>query len=182
MRVRRTYLELTSPGGLKPVRQVPQDVILLRAGIPSPELNRYLYSAVGGDWHWTDRLGWTYAEWKQWLDRAEVETWVLYKAGTPAGYFELEVQGTSVEISYFGLLPAFVGHGLGSYLLTQAAHRAFQLRPGIQRVWLHTCTLDHPAAVKNYLSRGFLVFKEEEFDHPDAAPTPGPWPGAERPL
>ena len=117
-RVRTTHLELRSLDGLRPKAGVPPDVLLLRAAHPSPELSRFLYTAVGGDWHWSDRLSWTWTEWMEWLSRPEVETWVAYQAGTPAGYFELEAQeGGSVEIAYFGLLPGFAGRGLGGYLL-----------------------------------------------------------------
>lgn len=148
-----------------------------RASLPSPELNRFLYAAVGGDWFWIDRLSWSYRRWLLWLERREVETWVGYVSGTPAGYFELEVQGEgSVEIAYFGLLPAFVGRGLGGALLTAAVERGFEL--ATTRVWVHTCTLDHPGALANYEKRGFRRFKEEvaEVELPDE--TPGPWPGA----
>jgi GNAT superfamily N-acetyltransferase len=180
--VRTTYLEMLSPTALLPAARIPADVLLLRAGVPSPEFGRFLYSAVGGDWYWRERLAWTFQQWLAWLSRPEVETWVAYTAGTPAGYFELETQTEgSVEITYFGLLPHFVGRGLGGYLLSQAVGRAWQTSPGVRRVWVHTCTLDHAGALPNYLARGFQVFREEERtvelpDHPA-----GPWPGAERP-
>jgi len=142
-------------------------------------LNRFLYTAAGGDWFWVDRLGWSYDEWMAWLDRPEVETWVLHSCGTPAGYFELEMQlGSSVEVAYLGLLPPFVGKGLGVGLLSAAVGRAWEL--GAARVWLHTCTLDHPRALEMYQERGFRVFKEEHVcqDLPDD--TPGPWPNSGR--
>ena len=179
--VRTTYLEMRSRDALRPVLVAPTEVVVLRAMAPSPELNRYLYTAVGGDHHWRDRLGWTWAQWMTWLDRPEHETWILSWAGTPAGYFELERTGDEVELAYFGLLPAFAGRRLGGYLLTQAVDRAWTMHPGIRRVWVHTCTLDHPAALKNYQSRGVSVFREEEaaMDLPEAPA--GPWTGAERP-
>jgi len=181
--VRTTHLELRSPDALRPSLTAPPDVVLLRAGVPSPELNRYLYTSVGGDWYWRDRLPWTWADWMEWLDRAELETWVLYRSGTPAGYFELEARADdTVEIVCFGLLPGFTGTGLGGHLLTQAAHRAWRLRPPVARVCVHTCTLDHPGALANYLARGFTVTREVETamtlpEHP-----PGAWPGADRPT
>ncbi len=180
--VRVTHLEMRSPAELRPALRVPADLILLRAGIPSPELGRFLYTAVGGDWYWRERLPWTYNQWLAWLSRPDVETWVALASGTPAGYFELHTKGNAtVELTYFGLLPGFAGRGLGGYLLTQAVERAWRVRPGIECVTVHTCTLDHAAALPNYLARGFTVFKEEEQlvelpEHP-----PGPWPGAERP-
>ncbi len=181
-RVKTTYLELLSRGAFKPSIRVPADVILIRAGMPSPEFNRYLYTAVGGDYYWNDRLSWTWSRWMEWLAHSHVETWVAYRSGTPAGYFELEAQeGGSVEIVSFGLLPAFIGQGLGGYLLTQAVDRALAMRPGVTRVWLHTCTLDHPRAMAGYQARGFAIFKEEEADMNLSEDVSGPWPGAARP-
>ena len=86
---------------------------------------------------------------------------MAYLSGTPAGYFELEAQGGSeVELAYFGLLPTFIGRGLGSELLATAIERAWQLEPN--RVWLHTCSLDHPRALETYQSHGFRPYKTEE--------------------
>jgi GNAT superfamily N-acetyltransferase len=180
--IRVTYLEMQSPAALRPGRRVPPDLLLLRAGVPSPELGRFLYTAVGGDWYWQERLPWTWQQWKDWLARPEVETWVGYERGTPAGYFELVDQGASgVQLTYFGLMPGFTGRGLGGHLLTQAVDRAWQRRPGVERVWVHTCSLDHAAALPNYLARGFTVYRVEEHsvELPDLPP--GPWAGAERP-
>jgi GNAT superfamily N-acetyltransferase len=173
------HLEMTDPHDLRPKR-VEHDALEIRqAKVPSPELNRFLYTAVGGDWHWIDRLNWTYHQWLEWVDRPELETWVAYLSGTPAGYFELEQQPEgNVEIVHFGLLPRFIGKGLGGHLLTVATERAWQM--GATRVWVHTCSLDHPGALANYRSRGFRVFREEtkSKDLPDEPP--GPWPGAQR--
>lgn len=179
--VRITHLEMLSRDELRRAGRIPKDVLLLRAGVPSPELGRFLYTSVGGDWYWRERLSWTWRKWYEWLARPEVETWVAYQNGTPAGYFELESREGSAQITYFGLVPAFIGQGLGGYLLTQAIERAWQMQPEVRRVWVHTCTLDHPGALPNYLARGFRVFKEEE--HPVSLPDqpPGPWADAERP-
>lgn len=173
------HLEMTDRSELRPAKSRPADVVLRQAKVPCPELNRFLYTAVGGDWYWINRLPWTYDQWLAYLDRPELETWVAYVSGTPAGYFELEAQaGGNVEIAYFGLLSAFVGRGLGGYLLTAAIERAWDM--GASRVWVHTCTLDHPSALQNYLARGFRPFKEvvSEEDLPDQLP--GPWPGANK--
>jgi len=98
--------------------------------------------------------------------------------GTPAGYFELERDGDAVEIVSFGLLPAFIGRGLGKRLLDAAARRAWALGP--QRVWVHTCSLDGPAALANYRGRGFEIYDEQDgiADVPEALEV---WPGAARP-
>jgi hypothetical protein len=181
-RVKVTHLEMRSPTELRRSDRIPRDVLLLKAELPSPELGRFLYTAVGAGWYWRERLAWSWDRWHAWLSRPEVETWVAYQKGTPAGYFELEAQaGGASQITYFGLVFSFIGRGLGGYLLTQAIDRAWQMTPGTQRVWVHTCTLDHAGALPNYLARGFRVFKEEEHDVMLPPEPPGPWPGAERP-
>lgn len=171
------YLEMTSPDELRPKRSPRSDLLLARVPRPLPELNRFLYTAVGGDWYWTDRLPWTYADWQRYLDRPELQSWLLSAGGIPAGYFELEAQHDgNVEIAYFGLLGAFVGQGLGAHLLTGAVECAWAM--GARRVWLHTCTLDHPQALANYTARGFRVTRQEVEDKELPARSVGPWPGA----
>jgi GNAT superfamily N-acetyltransferase len=156
-----SYLEMTRRDQLRPARPAAVGYRLLRCEVPSPELNRTLYIAVGSRWAWYERLAWNDTRWLTYLDRPELETWVAYVAGSPAGYFELERQpGKNVELAYFGLLPDFIGQGLGRSLLTAAVSRAWDM--GARRVWVHTCTLDHPHALPNYLARGFQVFRTEE--------------------
>ncbi len=173
-----TYLEMTDPSQLI-ASAAPQesDVDLREALIRCPELNRFFYSAVGGDWYWVDQLEWSYQHWADYLERNRIRTWILYHNNTPAGYFELgrSVNG-DVEITHIGLLPQFVGQGLGGYLLTEAVRAAWDYDAG--RVWLHTCSLDHPAALQNYLSRGFQPFDSQtHLQHMPENP-PGPWPEA----
>ncbi|MET9106732.1 GNAT family N-acetyltransferase [Streptomyces zhihengii] len=177
-------LEQTSPADQRPASAPEGAIRIERAEVPSPEFSRFLYTAVGGDILWTDRLGMTYAEWEKWLARPGVETWVAYDRGTPAGYVELEAQdGGSVEIVYFGLIPAFRGRRIGGHLLSYGVARAWDLgerRPELGptgRVWLHTCSKDGPHAMDNYLRRGFRLFDTKTAEEPDTA-TPGPWPGA----
>src|SRR5579871_1800326 len=108
MRVEVTtwYLEMLRAEDLRVARRPSDEARVERAEIPSPELSRFLYTAVGGQWYWTDRLEWDYSQWLSYLDRPAVETLVLYVSGTPAGYIELDVQpDDNVEVAYFGLLP-----------------------------------------------------------------------------
>ncbi|MEV7805695.1 GNAT family N-acetyltransferase [Microbispora sp. NPDC088329] len=186
MDVTTWYLEQTSPADLRPGRPPAMSVQIVRAEVSSPEFSRFLYTAVGGDWQWTERLGWTWKQWKECLDRPGVETWVAWVRGTPAGYVELDAREGEVEIAYFGLLPYAIGQGLGGWLLGEGTARAWDMaerRPGLRptrRVWVHTCSLDGPAALANYKARGFRVY-DEKLNVPgdeDEGETPGPWPGA----
>jgi GNAT superfamily N-acetyltransferase len=179
--VTTTHLEMTHRSQLTPAREPAISFQLVRVELPCPELNRFLFAAVGSEWWWYSRLSWDYPKWFKYLDRAELETWVAYVQGTPAGYFELELQHAgNVEIKYFGLMPAFVGKGIGGSLLSAAISRAWDM--GAERVWVHTCTLDHPQALRNYQARGFRIFEvEEQIEHlPDQKLEP--WPCAKRPV
>lgn len=172
-----TTLDMSDPGQLRPRNPPPGNLAVRRVTHPLPEFNRFLYTAVGADWYWIDRLAWDYSHWLAWVDRPTLETWVLYLDDTPAGYFELDMQsGGDVEVAYFGLLPAFTGRGLGGYLLTRAVQRAWQR--GAARVWLHTCTLDHPSALANYRARGFREVSTVTEQRRIPPRSPGPWPGA----
>ncbi|WEH38931.1 GNAT family N-acetyltransferase [Streptomyces sp. AM 2-1-1] len=177
-------LEQTSPDDLEPAKAPDGDVRIVRAEVPSPEFSRFLYTAVGGDVRWTDRLALTYAQWQEIVDRPGAETWVAYVDGTPAGYVELDPQDDgAVEIMYFGLLPAFRGRRIGGHLLGAGTARAWDLaerwpgRPATRRVWLHTCSLDGPHALANYRRRGFRLF-DTKVSQESVGAAPGPWPGA----
>lgn len=171
------YLEMREPGALKPARAPRVPVRIERVGRPSPAFSRFLYISVGGDWHWRDRLPWSHARWMQHLDRPQVETWVAYVEGAPAGYVELEKQaGGDVDIAYFGVTKPYFGLGLGGHLLTKGIERAWAM--GAKRVWVHTCTLDHPAALHNYQARGMEIFKTTTHAAEMPPQPPGPWPGA----
>jgi GNAT superfamily N-acetyltransferase len=161
--VKRTYLDMTSPEELRPAPTPKPTPRIERMADCAVEFFRYLYREVGRAYHWTDRLGWTEEAIRAYLGTPGVSIWLMSWETTPAGYFELKRHDDgSVEIAYFGLLPDFLGRGWGKYLLTRAVESAWQL--GTHRVWLHTCTLDHPAALPNYLRRGFRPFREEVYE------------------
>jgi ribosomal protein S18 acetylase RimI-like enzyme len=170
------YLELRGIEEFSPSRREVPDLEIREARIASPELGRFLYTAVGRAWRWTDRLSWTYSKWLAYLERSEVEVWIAYLDGVIAGYAELERQaGKSVEIVCFGLLRQFMGRGIGGLLLSDTVERAF--RTGARRVWLHTCSLDSPRGIANYQARGFKLFNEETTlkDVPPAPPDDAGW-------
>src|SRR5215469_17835021 len=160
--VTRTYLQLSHPSDLKPANPAGGPVRIERAVECPVSFFRFLYTEVGRYYHWVDRLVWTDEEIQRHLARNAVSLWVMYCGGAPAGYFELERHDDgSTEIAYFGLLSCFLGRGLGKHLLTEAATQAWSSGP--TRVWLHTCTLDDPAALPNYIKRGFAPFKQETY-------------------
>ena len=171
------YLDMRHPSELCPRLLDNPTIQVIQAEVPSPELSRFLYTSVGGDWYWCDRLVWTYDEWMAYLDRPAVQTWVAYNAGTPAGYVELEAQDDgSVKLAYFGLMRQFIGRGIGGHLLTRGIQQAWAMNA--TRVWVHTCTLDSPHALKNYQARGFKIYKTQTFSFDLSQPPPGPWENA----
>ena len=96
------------------------------------------------------------------LASPDIAVWECCVGDESAGYFELARQPDgSVEIAYFGLIPLYIGRGLGGAMLTKAASEAWSV--GANRVWLHTCTLDSPRALPNYKARGFSEFRVERF-------------------
>lgn len=138
----------------------PPGVQLTEAEIASPELSQFMFRTVGGPWRWFSRLSWTYQQWLQYLTEQQVRTWLLTVKGTPAGYIELlKHPDDSVEIKFFGLLPQFIGQGLGSRLAKAAVLQATAWTRG--KVWLHTCSADHPSALKNYQNAGFRLTHTE---------------------
>ena len=158
----RTYLEMRSPGALRRAPAPAPDALVRREPRPTPARYRALYAGVGGAYHWRDRLGWTDEELAAHLALRSVQLFVLEVAGETAGFFELKRHfDDSVEIAYFGLLPGFLGRGLGKFMLTRAIEEAWAL--DATRVWVHTCTLDDAAALPNYRARGMTEFRTEHY-------------------
>ena len=155
------YLEMRPPTDAPPA-PARSGLHTCEARRPSPQLSRYLYTAVGSPWTWYMRRSWSYDRWMTHLRQPGLSTHIGYVAGTPAGYFELQKHpDASTEIKLFGLLPEFIGEGLGSILLSDCVDAAW--KTGAARVWLHTCSLDHPAALPNYQARGFTLFRTDRF-------------------
>lgn len=156
---------LAYQGGPQSLPQWPEHVMLMEAEIPSPELSQFLFTAVGTPWHWFSRLSWDYQQWLDFLTQQQLRTFVLYVKGTPAGYIELwchPEDDHSVELKFFGLMPSFAGQGLGKLLAQAAIALAQQWQP-TKKVWVHTCSADHPAALATYQKAGFVIeFSEME--------------------
>ena len=162
VQVVRTYLEMLSPEDLRGAPEPTEPLRLERVQRCPVSFFRYLYVEVWRAHHWEDRLSWSDERVRAHLNDPDVSLWLLSTGGAPAGYFELRRHADrSVEVAYFGLLPEFLGRGWGGHLLTLAVRTAWSLAP--ERVWLHTCTLDHPAALPNYRKRGFRPVREEVY-------------------
>ncbi|MFN9780764.1 MAG: GNAT family N-acetyltransferase [Alphaproteobacteria bacterium] len=160
-----TKLEMTArPPGLRPPLPHGLDsgrCVLLRTRKPPVHFYRYLYGTVGGPYHWVDRLRMNEDTLAAIVQDDEVHIYVLYCDGCPAGYFELDFRRMpDAELSYFGLLPDFIGRGLGTFLLGAAIATAWS-RP-ISRLWVHTNTLDHPRALPNSQRQGFVPYAQEK--------------------
>ena len=158
---RTTYLEMNDPAELRPKRVEVAGLEIWQVLAAAPEFSWFLHEAVGADFNWGGREDWGRDEWLVYLDRPELETWVAYVDGAPAGFCDLDKQADGgVEIKNLGLLARHFGQGLGGHLVTEAVERAWSI--GANRVWLHTCTHDHEHALANYLARGFKIVKEIE--------------------
>ena len=161
--VTRTYLRLASRAEARPRRSDDPRLTLERLDPCPVALYRELYRDVGSAWHWHDRDAWSDERLAAHLRAPDTRVHTLRRDGELAGYFELvRHERGDVEIAYFGLLPRFVGKGLGAHLLSEAIDAAFAL--GATELWLHTCTLDHPAALANYRARGFQPFRTETYE------------------
>ena len=139
---------------------------------PNWQFNREMYFRVGEKWQWIDKRPWTDEQWKEYAHDINLRTFAGHYEDEVAGYYELRryaardhksaVTGQnqdSIEIAYFGLLPEFIGRGLGGVLLTSAIDNGWEWTPA--RIWVHTCNRDHPSALNNYKARGFCVYKVE---------------------
>jgi GNAT superfamily N-acetyltransferase len=157
-----TYLEMRSWDQLRPKHSDARFQIR-EARERDWRFNRDLYFRVGEQWDWIDKRPWTDDQWKKYATAPELRTFAGYYDDTLAGYYELRRDREGgIEIAYFGLLPEWIGRGLGGALLTSAIERAWRMEPNPSRVWVHTCNRDHPQALANYQARGMVVYKVEE--------------------
>lgn len=160
-----TYLEMTERAQFRPAFVQADGFRILPLAAPEVEFYRSLYRAVGAQWRWRDRLIMPDAELQAALAQPGTTVYVLYDGADPAGYVELVREGQEVEIAYFGLFPAYLGRGLGKHLLSYGIERAWA--GATARVWLHTCNLDGPYALENYVKRGFRIYKVEHSPMPE---------------
>ena len=159
--VKRSYLEITSLKDLQESEQPSEDYIVDLIEPTDFQLNKFFYKNIGKKHKWIDRLIWSEEQWIKYVSSKNVKTFVLKNNKDLVGFFELIIhfEKKEVEIAYFGILEEYQNKKLGSFLLSDAIKKSFH--ENVERVWLHTCSLDHKNALNNYLSRGMKIFKSE---------------------
>jgi len=160
-KIYHSYLEIKSLGELKKIKKPSENYFIELADPKDFQLNKFFYKNIGKNCQWTDRLIWTDLNWIDYISNDQLFTHILKDKNEIAGYFEVlfNKQSKEAEIAYFGILEEYYGKKLGGYLLSEAIKSSFNL--GSERVWVHTCSLDHKNALLNYQSRGMKIFKSE---------------------
>ena len=161
IKVDRNYLEINSIKELNNSKKPTEHCNLQLIDPPDFQINKYFYKKIGKDHRWVDRLSWGEKIWIDYVEDAKVKTFVLKDKENLIGYFEqiFHTEKKSCEIAYFGILKEHYGKKYGGFLLTEAIKNSFI--NGIEKVWVHTCSLDHKYALKNYQARGMKIFKSE---------------------
>ena len=159
--IKRHYLEINTLKELKEVKKSLEEYSLILLEPTNFQLNKFFYKNVGRKHKWIDRLVWTESQWINYVSSKKVKTYVFKHKDDFAGFFELIFyqESKEMEIAYFGLLEEYQNKKLGSYLLSEAIQKSFN--SNVNRVWLHTCSLDHKNALNNYIARGMKIFKTE---------------------
>ena len=160
-KIQRNYLEINSLRDLRDSKNSPEGYVVQLVQPSDFQLNKFFYKNIGKKHHWVDRLAWTEKQWIEYISNKRIKTYVLKCMDDLVGFFELicHQEKNEVEIAYLGLLEEYQNKKLGSFLLSEAIKNSFNERT--QRVWVHTCSLDHKNALNNYLSRGMKVFMTE---------------------
>ena len=154
-------MEINSLRDLKEGNKSSEDYSINLIDPVNFQLNKFFYKNIGKKHKWIDRLSWSEEKWINYVSSENVKTYVLKFKDDLVGFFELinHSDKNETEIAYFGILEEYQNKKLGSYLLTEAIKKSF--KNNVNRVWVHTCTLDHKNALKNYLARGMTIYKKE---------------------
>ena len=163
-KIDRNYLEINSIKDLKVSINPNENCKIVLVDPPDFQLNKFFYKQVGKEYRWIDRLVWDDNKWISYVENPKVKTYILKDSENLVGYFEIisDFEKKQSEIAYFGILSEYFGKKYGGYLLSEAITRSFE--KSIKRVWVHTCSLDHKNALKNYIARGMKIFKSEKIN------------------
>ena len=159
--IKRNYLEINSLEDLKEGSMPSKDYSLDLIDPINFQLNKFFYKNIGKNHKWVDRLTWSEEKWINYVSNKNVRSYVFKFKDELVGFFELiiHLEKNETEIAYFGILEEYQNKKLGSYLLSEAIKKSFENK--VNRVWVHTCSLDHKNALNNYISRGMKIFKTE---------------------
>ena len=160
-KIERNYLEINSLNDLKDIKSPPKNFHIQLIKPTDFQINKFFYKNIGKNHKWVDRLLWSEEKWINYVSSENVTTYVFKHKDDLVGFFELifHSEKNEMEIAYFGILEEYQNKKLGSYLLSQAIKISF--KKNINRVWVHTCSLDHQNALNNYISRGMKIYKTE---------------------
>tara|TARA_B100000795_G_C22532407_1_gene335651 strand:- start:20 stop:526 length:507 start_codon:yes stop_codon:yes gene_type:complete len=163
-KVQRFFLEIKKEK--KPEQKIifPKNFQISLENEKDININKFFYRQVGKEHFWRDRLLWSDKKWKKYLDNINLETFIMKIDDDLVGFYEQEFHKgkNEMELIQMGVLKEYQGKKLGSFLLKYIIQNTFNR--DIERLWVHTCSLDHKYALNNYLSKGFNVFKKEEVD------------------
>ena len=163
-KVNRYFLEISKTNEKDLDFKLPSEIKIILQEKRNFFFNKFFYKKIGADHFWRDRLIWSDNKWKEYVSNENLETWVMKSKNNLIGFYEKEFHPSDneVELINMGILKEFRGKKLGSVLLSHAIKTSFKLNPN--RMWVHTCSLDHEFALQNYQSKGFEIFKQEEIN------------------
>ena len=161
MNVQRFFLDMNSKMDLVPAECGIAGLAIEESGKSDPQYCKFLYQKIGEDFHWKDRLAWSIEQWGDYLSKKNLKFFIAKIGNNVAGFYEYlhHDEKKEVELTYMGIFKEYFGKKLGGYLLTHALRSGWSHQPS--RIWVHTCTLDHPNALRNYIARGMSIFKKE---------------------
>jgi GNAT superfamily N-acetyltransferase len=160
-KVQRYFLEIKNKKNFNPAVCGIYNLSIVEQGKEDPQFCKFLYQKIGEDFYWKDRLAWSIDDWANYLENEKLRFFTAYAGEESVGYYEYLYHDDKqeVEITYMGIFKNYFGRKLGAYLLTHALESGWKHNP--KRIWVHTCTLDHPNALRNYIARGMSIFKKE---------------------
>ena len=164
LKVQRFFLEIKKSDYNADLDNNPSGTKIYLDSNKDININKFFYKQIGKDHYWRDRLLWSDKEWVKYVNNKNLQTWIMKVNNSLVGFYEQELHESKseIELIQMGIMKEFHGRKLGSILLQHIIRNAFNAN--VRRLWVHTCSLDHKYALKNYLSRGFKIFKKEEIN------------------